>query len=164
MAADGSIHELSFRRQAEIIVGKFKLVDTKLSIKYTLAGVADRSYHHHISNGAIERLRKEAPELLTTNGVSHRGSYSEMGLRIEHVIPTEVVYQHFKSLFDAGGLTVGYVERTIRERLFCALITEEEDDLLSQAGLRKRMPQAWDFDAGDIFARYRIVNLQMKEF
>lgn len=31
MAADGSIHELPFERQAEIICGKFVLGDTKLS-------------------------------------------------------------------------------------------------------------------------------------
>ena len=63
-----------------------------------------------------------------------------------------------------GDLTIDYVERTIRERLFCALITEEEDDCLTDEGWQRRMPDDWDFDTGDILARYKAVGIQMHKF
>lgn len=161
MAADGSIHELSFKRQAEIVCGKFQIGDTKLGIKYSLAGVADRKLCQYVSEIAFAKLQKECSEIVSPDGIKHLDSYARFGLRIEHMIPTKVVYDWLKRKYDAGELTVDYVEKTIRERLFCALITEEEDERLSDAGLQRKMPGGWDFDNGDIAQRYIAVGITM---
>lgn len=165
MAADGKIHELAFCKQAEIICTKFKIGDTKLSQKYSIAGVADRDVHIYVSEAAYEKLKQDARHLLLPDGgISHLGSYSQWGIRIEHMIPTEVVFRQFEKLHDAGRLTIDYVEHTIRDRLFCALITEDEDDRLTDEGWQRRMPDDWDFDTGDILARYKAAGIQMHKY
>ena len=179
MAADGSIHKLPFERQAKIICGKFALGDTKLSTKYSLAGVADRPVHRYVSEAAFKVLSKEAKDLFQDNGVAYKGSYGKLGIRIEHMIPTEVVYCHLevlhhplkalcrqdKEAFDGQKKQMeAYIAKLIKEKLFCALITKEEDALLSKAGLRNKMPEGWSFETGDMLARYRVVGIKMHTF
>lgn len=164
MAADGSIHELPFERQAKIICGKFALGDTKLSTKYSVAGVADRPVCRYVSEAAFKVLSEKAGELLGEDGVAYRGSYDKLGVRIEHMIPTEVVYRYLEALHGQGKLTEAFVAKLIKEKLFCALITKEEDALLSKAGLRNKMPAGWSFETGDMLARYRVVGIKMHTF
>ena len=164
MAADGSIHELPFERQAKIICGKFESGDTKLGMIYSLSGVADRSVHRYVSEAAFKVLSEKGGELLREDGVAYRGSYGKLGIRIEHMIPTEVVYCYLEALHRQGKLTEGFVAKLIKEKLFCALITKEEDALLSKAGLRNKMPEGWSFETGDMLARYRVVGIKMHTF
>lgn len=164
MAADGQIHTLSVEHQAKIVCAKFEVGDTKLSIKYSLAGVADRDVHNYVSAAAFKRIKVNAPQLITQKGVCHLNSYACFGLRIEHMIPTEIVYRHFDAEYRCGNLSVSYVAHVIRKRLFCALITEDEDDILSDKGLQRRMPDGWNFDVGDILARYKAVGIKMHKF
>ena len=56
------------------------------------------------------------------------------------------------------------IVKLIEEKLFCALITKEEDALLSKAGLRNKMPEGWSFETGDMLARYRVVGIKMHTF
>lgn len=164
MAADGSIHKLPFDQQAKIICGKFELGDTKLGMTYSLSGVADRSVHRYVSEAAFKVLSDKGRELLRDDGVAYRGSYGKLGIRIEHMIPTEVVYCYLEALYRQGKLTGAFVAKLIKEKLFCALITREEDALLSKAGLRKKMPEGWSFETGDMLARYRVVGIKMHTF
>ena len=164
MAADGEIHKLDYKKQAKIIYTKFAIGDTKASTKYSIAGVADREIHAFASEAAVAQLKKTAPELLATTGVLHQGSYARFGLRIEHMIPTEVVTRHWSEMVAKGKLTEKYLERTIRERIFCAIITKEEDAQLTKLGLRSKMPEAWDFEKGDILARYKKAGITMHAF
>lgn len=179
MAADGSIHKLPFERQAKIICWKFALGDTKLSTKYSVAGVADRPIHRYVSEAAFKVLSEKAGELLREDGVAHKGSYGKFGIRIEHIIPTEVVYCHLdkfcqplkelyrqdkKKFYEQKRQKEAYIVKLIKEKLFCALITKEEDALLSKAGLRNKMPEGWSFETGDMLARYRVVGIKMHTF
>lgn len=75
-----------------------------------------------------------------------------------------MVYRYLEALHRQGKLTEAFVAKLIKEKLFCALITKEEDALLSKAGLRNKMPEGWSFETGDMSARYRVVGIKMHTF
>ena len=161
MAADGLIHTLPFEHQAKIICTKFGIRDTKLSIKYSIAGAADRSRYIHVSEEAYRRLERESPHLLSADGVAHLGSYAQWNIRIEHMIPTEVVYKYLESLHREGRLDEGKVAAFIKEKMYCALITFEEDAVLSRINLKSKMPVGWDIEKDDMLARYKKAGIKM---
>ncbi len=71
---------------------------------------------------------------------------------LDHSVPVKCIYDELEYLYAKRLLTVGRVEKLLRRMVVCALITREEDAMLSKAGLRSSMPDGWP---DDVFARYR---------
>lgn len=161
MAWDITLCNETPQHQAEIVLAKFAVSDTKSSIKFTLGGLAVKPLCRNISEDAFTYLKEHMPHLIEKDGVIY-GCY-DSNLRIEHVIPTEIVYRHLEKMAENETLTEEYVENLIKNRLICAIITKEEDDCLTDAHLRSSMTVngEWDFDHGDVFARYNTVGIQM---
>ena len=164
MAWDVTLCSETPRHQAEIVFAKFNIKDTKSSIKFSLGGLAVKPHCKHVSHEAFNYLRDKMPKLITDDGVIY-GSL-DSNLRIEHVIPTEIVYRHLEKMMENKTLTLEYMEHLIKDRLVCAIITKSEDDRLTDAHLRSSMSidGEWDFDNGDIFERYKRVGIEMHKW
>ena len=164
MAWDTTLAKLDAKRQAEIICGKFTIGDTKASIKFSLGGLADKGVYKLVSKAAYELLNE-------VGVVGNEVTYEEVqrdqdrgnSYRIEHVIPTEVVYNHLSNLNKKGSLTPEYVRKLIEGRLVCAIITEQEDLDLNKK-YKSSMPDGWNFDTGDLMARYKAVGIEMYQW
>jgi len=161
MAWDITLSNETPRHQAEIVLAKFKVRDTKSSIKFTLGGLAVKPVCEHVSEAAYEYLDKYMPSLITDQGIIY--GYYDSNIRIEHVIPTEIVYRHLEEMWKDGSLSLEYIENLIKNRLTCAIITKGEDDRLTDAHLRSSMAvdEEWDFDRDDVFVRYNKVGIRM---
>ena len=77
------------------------------------------------------------------------------------MIPTEVVYKYLESLHREGRLDEGKVAVFIKEKMYCALITFEEDAVLSRINLKSKMPVGWDIEKDDMLARYKKAGIKM---
>ncbi|MBU1447017.1 MAG: hypothetical protein KKF58_01775 [Gammaproteobacteria bacterium] len=80
--------------------------------------------------------------------------------RIEHVIPVKVVMDMLISDWRDTAVTnqnVLKLKEFLRDNLLLAEITHEEDGMLNQCGLQKKMPSNWD--GVDLFARYRAAGI-----
>jgi len=77
---------------------------------------------------------------------------------LDHSVPVKCIYDELEDLYAKRLLTVGRVEKLLRRMVVCALITREEDAMLSKAGLRSSMPEGWP---DDVFARYRECGIQI---
>jgi hypothetical protein len=100
--------------------------------------------HAHWSRTAIERLKKNGgTERGITNLLSH-----------EHVVPVGVVLD---KLLNNCQKSIADIEELIRCFSVVAIVTREEESLLSEAGLRGKMPNNWD--GRDVWARYRTAGL-----
>lgn len=165
MAWDTTLAKLPANRQAEIICGKFSIGDTKSSIKFSLGGLADKGVYTLVSEEAYKLLNED--DGLTGGKVTYeevqRDQERGNRYRIEHVIPTEVVYKHLLHLNNEGRLTLDYVKSLLDSRLACAIITEQEDLELNKK-YKSSMPDGWDFDSGDPMARYIAAGIKMHQW
>jgi hypothetical protein len=71
---------------------------------------------------------------------------------LDHSVPIKCIYDELEELYAKRRLTVRRVEKLLRRMVVCALITREEDEILTKAGLRSKMPEGWP---DDVFARYK---------
>jgi hypothetical protein len=79
-------------------------------------------------------------------------------VRSEHVYPLNLLTRDLL----AAEPTVEAFGRIVAERLVLAVITVEEDERLSAAGLSRSMPAGWD--GHDPFDRYRAAGLDVDHF
>ena len=77
---------------------------------------------------------------------------------LDHAVPVKCIYQQLEDLHERGKLTVSRVERLLRKAVVCALISKEEDRLLSEEGLKSQMPRGWP---DDVFARYEECGIEV---
>lgn len=98
----------------------------------------------------------DALKLLKVNGNTVQGIKNK--LSHEHVVPAMTVV---RILFDNDPTapTLRY-ERQIRKFSVVAIITRDEENVLSRAGLARKMPDDWD--GRDVWARYRKTGLVKK--
>ncbi len=148
-------------QMARIVLSRFKSGDTKDGTKYSMGGLSVRPIIRLVSRTALESIRRVDPTfVLPGQGIRYnRLPVERMGITREHVIPVEELYGYFKRLFDQGNLTETTI-RTIMPKLEIAVITEEENQNLKDAGLNKRMPPGWwETQDLDPLARYRAAGL-----
>ena len=100
--------------------------------------------HAHWSRAALKHLEQNGG---ATSGITKL-------LAHEHVVPVGIVVSE---LLKGGQKTEIEIEKLILRLSVVAIITREEEALLSEAKLRSRMPDDWD--GHDIWARYRAVGL-----
>lgn len=98
----------------------------------------------------------DALKLLKANGNTERGITGK--LSHEHVVPAMTVVDILFSI-DPTSPTLRY-ESQIRKFSVVAIITRDEENVLSKAGLARKMPDDWD--GRDVWARYRKTGLVKK--
>jgi hypothetical protein len=83
-----------------------------------------------------------------------RGNSTE-GLRHEHAVPRSILAQHIVN----EDMHEAEIAEFLRKHCHAAIIVTSEDDQLSKAQLRKRMPSEWALEGGDPYAWYEKVGL-----
>jgi hypothetical protein len=76
-------------------------------------------------------------------------------LRHEHAIPRSLLAQR---IVDKDMNEEGIVD-FLRKHCHAAIVLDSEDGQLDKARLRKKMPENWDWESGDAYARYKEVGL-----
>lgn len=133
--------------------------DTKREILYQ----AIRIYSGH--NGYFDHREKtwistEAESLCDANGKAKE----RRTIIKEHIVPISVSIEWFLSASAAGGTN----EQRMRELFDAAsdicIVSKNEDQRLSAAKLKKNMPQPWNAETDDRWARYdhEEVNIKRK--
>jgi hypothetical protein len=101
--------------------------------------------HAHWSRNALR--------LLHQNGGTERGITKL--LSHEHVVPVGVVLSIL--LRNGTRASVTEIEKLIHRFSVVAIITRDEETLLTAAGLKNKMPEGWN--GRDVWARYKAVGL-----
>lgn len=162
-------------QNAELLVETFKSkVATKAIKKFVLSGFALRGYSlpnrkkkvlgfQTLSKNAYNLITAKHPEWIHNDMfVKLGGEAYELGLRIEHIIPTEVAYKHILQMVEQDKFDVEYVMAVLAPQFQCALVTKEDDAKLNKAGLRAKMPEGWSFDnCDDMFERYKQTGIEL---
>jgi hypothetical protein len=86
-------------------------------------------------------------------GLSHNSNL----LRYDHSLPFKLVQEKLLNLKEVNTTTVKQILET---HLFACVITKQEDNLLTKAGLRSKMPEDWD--GIDHLARYKAVGIEVQ--
>ena len=160
MAWDATLCELPVVARARIVCSRFESGDTKLGVKFSLAGLAFHGRFTLISEAAYQLLRKVNPEAIEGNQI--RPVKFGDKFRVEHIIPTEIVFQHLLKRHKDGALTTQYLEKLILDKLDCAIITKEEDDRLTKLKLRNNMSKQWSgLEDGDPLDRYKLAGIEL---
>ena len=81
-------------------------------------------------------------------------NYSNGLLVFEHIIPAKVFIQELINAYEAGKFDIDYF-RSFRKKIAVCIVTKQEDEKLNRNKLRESMPDGWDWDTGDPFARYK---------
>jgi hypothetical protein len=91
------------------------------------------------------------PSTKAARDVRHKGVD---GLRHEHVIPRDFIVNGILTMNLQGEKLYNFL------LTFCkaAIVTKEEDGLLKP---KKTMPSGWNWDSQDIYARYKVSNIQL---
>jgi len=96
---------------------------------------------------------RSAQKILNNNGGTQRGITGL--LSHEHVVPVNVVLDIL--LRNSATATTNDIEELILSYSVVAIITREEEAILTGAGLKSRMPDGWD--GRDVWARYKATGL-----
>lgn len=84
----------------------------------------------------------------------------------EHVVPRDAICRECVKMFEAKS-DLSQVATFIRNNLKIVFITREERynlDSGSRLNMRKRMPDNWRFEGGDVFARLRHGGIEFRLF
>ena len=163
MPTDPEFHRLPKKKKAYIIHQKFMMDDTKSSIKYSIGGLSDSELYTYVSEDALVWLKQNMPEVVSPNGIRHQGAYSK-NIRIEHAVPSKLVYDYLQQLKGMGKLTEKSIEDLLDGTLICALITAEEDARLNKLGLNHKMPDGKPFTECEPLCRYKAADIKIHKF
>mgnify|MGYP000689171691 CR=1 FL=1 len=78
----------------------------------------------------------------------------------DHVVPHSFV---MSKLLSIDPLSNEAIMDVLKKYFFICVISRREDELLTAAGLRSKMPDGWDEESGSIFARYEAVGINNVE-
>lgn len=79
------------------------------------------------------------------------------GLIHEHVVPKSVL---IRMLFDLSNPTTEAVAGILDRFCIGVVVTRDEDKRLTQAGVRRRMPDDWD--GRDVWVRHRLAGIDIE--
>ena len=161
MAWDGSLWMKPVEQRAKILISRFESGDTDAGIRFTLGGLYKEGlFYRYVSENAYQRIHLISPErILADRVVEFRFG---KGFKVEHVIPIDFVRKELSKRRDR--LIEKYVKNLIERRLCCAIITDEEDKALDRCHLKSRMPEGWDFETGNVFARYEVAGISLHQW
>ena len=90
---------------------------------------------------------------------------SDNALVFEHVIPAKVYlpelikeYKEYKENNKEFDLTAF---RHFRNKVSVCIVTKQEDNRLNESGFREKMPDGWNWQTGNPFARYEAVEIKI---
>lgn len=122
-----------------------------------------------VSEAAYQFCKKNCPNKINEEGhyIAWLHNFGSHLVR-EHAVPTDVIYKKYINLgtrYLNGELTEDELKQDIRDNLIhnlhMALITKEEDKLLTDSKLRSTVPLSSDFDCD---SRYESVNIKMHKW
>lgn len=157
-------------QNASIVYNHFMMEhNTKMIIKFVLSGFALEGFSvgkkkrvlgfRYLSENAYNVIKEKYPDWIHGDHIIV-GNDDEGLFRLEHIIPTEVVYKHVMQMKHDGTLTLDYVTNVLANEVRTAYVLRTDDDALNKAGYRSKMPSDWKF--GDsIFARYEKANVKL---
>ena len=146
---------------AHIVLSKFQCGDTPAGIMFTLGGLYVDEFITKVSKEALKRIKRaNSRSIIKGKGVKYNSIRPvKMGVTIEHTLPINELYSHFKELFEEPRLTEKYIVEFMKN-LFVAVITKDENAKLSQAGFAQRMPnENLKTENFDPLERYRAAGL-----
>lgn len=154
---------------ARIIMSRFQAGDTHLGKEFSIGGAYDYPVLTYVSKKALALIKKRGlkSRILPTGVLNGNFPKERKDGRIvkkdsltkEHMIPIKEVLAHFQNLYDHKALSEAYIESFIK-KLQIALICDEENDLLVQAGYNEVMPDGWwNGEKMDPLDRYRKAGL-----
>ena len=146
---------------AHIILSKFECGDTPAGIMFTLGGMYVDEFITKVSKKALKRIKRaNSKSIIKGKGVKYNSIRPvKMGVTIEHTLPINELYSHFKELFEESRLTEKYIVEFMKN-LFVAVITKDENIKLSKAGYNMSMPNGnWKVGCFDPLERYRAAKL-----
>ncbi|MCF8177117.1 MAG: hypothetical protein K9J74_01285 [Sulfuritalea sp.] len=95
------------------------------------------------------------PDEFVVAGTSKQG-----GGRREHVIPRLMIYDRCLEMYE-NQTSIGDVAKFIRRHLIIVHISRDEQNLIDKTlGLKTRMPDGWEFEKSDIYARLKIGGIE----
>ena len=118
----------------------------------TISGVINvikgrKTHQNGVFDESLLQVRKWLGKGYHTSGV--------LPLRFEHVIPAKVYLNKLKDIYNNTDNFTSLNSRALfeayRKKIAVCIITKRQDDDLQ---LRESMPPNWDWNTGDIFARY----------
>ena len=107
--------------------------------------------HHKYTNKSLRTI--------LDSKTSHR--YSIKGLRHEHVVPRSIILDIMLEDSWCQKGNVHAVQKILSKYLKVAIVTREEDLMLSKNGLMYGMPKGWNKE--DIYARYETAGITLNE-
>jgi len=154
---------------AKIILSRFQSNDTHLGKEFSIGGAYDYPVLTYVSKKALAIIKKKGLQSrILRDGVLNGNFPKERrdgkivkknSLTKEHIVPIKDVLAHFQDRYDRESLTEAYIESFI-SKLHLALICDEENDLLVNAGYNEVMPDGWWNSAVlDPLERYRKAGL-----
>jgi len=80
----------------------------------------------------------------------------------EHVVPCGVLINEITRLIKLGKLSHEEIARLLQKHWKVAMITRQQADYIGHTlGYKSSMPEGWDFETGDTFARFNAANINL---
>lgn len=81
----------------------------------------------------------------------------------EHVVPCATLIEECKRLISAGNHTDEQIAHLLHKHWKVATITKKEQMKLDfELGYKSKMPEGWNFENGDTFARFKLAKISLK--
>ena len=163
MATSRDIRKLSYEERAEMLLHMLNspVSKSKDVVKFALGGAVETDEIRHVSVAAKKILDKNG--FKSSNGRYKNKHYKkdkkDIGLIVEHVVPTEFLYRWILS--KKNDLSLNMLTAVLKNCCIC-LITKEEHKMLDAAGLESTMPDArFNCMSDDCFSRYKAAGIKM---
>jgi hypothetical protein len=115
-----------------------------------------------LSNAYIFKMGRNKhliADFYSKNALEIIGRKENKGLVFEHMIPKDRFQKECLKRAENNELTLEYIVNELNRYWHIAIITKEEDALLSKT---RKMPDSWD--NVEIHARYKLINLELIEY
>jgi len=164
MAYDATLYKETLEFKVANFKWKFTSgYETKDGKKNVLAAVCVHERITAVSEDAYQYIKQKWPHRVhdAEGYVTFAKSWGS-DIRLEHPVPVEFYFQWLES--DKKRLTDAFIRDFIENRCMIALITTDQDDILTDEGFKSAMPDGWDVEHGDLLLRYRKVGITMHQW
>lgn len=152
---------------------KFQTLESKVDDIYKLftSGMVDSENFRKIIRIPLTEqssLRGLSEEELRNDLFHYRSSKARCKNRSaksveEHVVPikviTDILIDEYK--LKCNKITKAFIKNVLEKLLWCAFITEEENQKLNDLGLKNNMPDGWNWKKDSPFARYELAKIKI---
>ena len=150
---------------AYVLNGLSRLTDpipyNKDDLKFVIGGVAFKPRYDFVSKEALKILKQRNPERDFAQGVKYEHYIGGRVMVKEHPIPVTVMIEHIcKIAQEQHGISEEECRDIINKYAKIALISADEDAKIRAMGLNNAMPKDWNWQDGDVFARYTAAGIE----